>query len=170
MADRTASAVWQGDLFSGSGTVSATTTGLFTDAGATRVIDFTDFGFPSTFRLAHAQVRTLLASMIEELSTPGTDVVVIEIADGVYQEETARLLEDPLFADLVDHVVFAAADALGAAAGVDLLQRAGHRIAACSGVLTASPLAAREAGRVLDVPVVDTFDLTDPRVARRLLA
>ena len=35
MADRTASAVWQGDLFSGSGTVSATTSGLFTDAGVT---------------------------------------------------------------------------------------------------------------------------------------
>ena len=35
MADRTASAVWQGDLFSGSGTVSAVTSGLFTDAGVT---------------------------------------------------------------------------------------------------------------------------------------
>ena len=35
MADRTASAVWQGDLFEGSGTVSAVTSGLFTDAGVT---------------------------------------------------------------------------------------------------------------------------------------
>ena len=32
MADRTASAVWSGDLFEGSGTVSATSSGLFTDA------------------------------------------------------------------------------------------------------------------------------------------
>lgn len=32
MADRTASAVWQGNLFEGSGTVSAVSTGLFTDA------------------------------------------------------------------------------------------------------------------------------------------
>ena len=32
MADRTASAVWQGDLFEGSGTVSAVSSGLFTDA------------------------------------------------------------------------------------------------------------------------------------------
>ncbi|HEX2192668.1 MAG TPA: OsmC family peroxiredoxin [Acidimicrobiales bacterium] len=35
MADRTASATWQGDLFEGSGTVSATSTGLFTDADVT---------------------------------------------------------------------------------------------------------------------------------------
>ena len=32
MADRTASAVWEGDLFEGHGTVSAVTTGLFSEA------------------------------------------------------------------------------------------------------------------------------------------
>ena len=32
MADRTASAVWQGDLFGGDGTVSAVTSGLFSEA------------------------------------------------------------------------------------------------------------------------------------------
>ncbi|MGH9157352.1 MAG: OsmC family peroxiredoxin [Acidimicrobiales bacterium] len=35
MADRKATATWQGDLFQGSGTVSATSSGLFTDAGVT---------------------------------------------------------------------------------------------------------------------------------------
>jgi len=35
MADRTASAIWQGDLFEGSGTVSAESSGLFSDAGVT---------------------------------------------------------------------------------------------------------------------------------------
>ena len=35
MADRTASAVWHGDLFAGNGTVSAVSSGLFTDAGVT---------------------------------------------------------------------------------------------------------------------------------------
>jgi lipoyl-dependent peroxiredoxin len=35
MADRTASAVWQGDLFEGRGTVSAVTSGLFGDAEVT---------------------------------------------------------------------------------------------------------------------------------------
>lgn len=35
MADRIASATWQGDLFEGSGTVTAETSGLFTSAGVT---------------------------------------------------------------------------------------------------------------------------------------
>jgi osmotically inducible protein OsmC len=35
MADRTASATWHGDLFEGSGTVSAVTSGLFSEAGVT---------------------------------------------------------------------------------------------------------------------------------------
>jgi osmotically inducible protein OsmC len=35
MADRTASAVWQGDLFGGNGTVSAMSSALFTDAAVT---------------------------------------------------------------------------------------------------------------------------------------
>ncbi len=35
MADRNASATWQGDLFEGSGSVSADSSGLFTDAGVT---------------------------------------------------------------------------------------------------------------------------------------
>lgn len=35
MADRAASAEWHGDLFKGNGTVSALSSGLFTDAGVT---------------------------------------------------------------------------------------------------------------------------------------
>lgn len=143
---------------------------MFADAGASRVLDFTDFGHPSTFRLAHTTVRSLLSSMIEELTEPATDVIVLEIADGVYQAETARLLADPLFAASVDRVVFAAADALGAGAGVQVLQQAGHDVMLLSGVVTASPLAAREAAAVLDVPVVNTYELAEPDLASSLLA
>jgi osmotically inducible protein OsmC len=35
MADRTANAIWQGDLFEGAGTVSAVTSGLFSEAEVT---------------------------------------------------------------------------------------------------------------------------------------
>lgn len=143
---------------------------MFTDAGASRVLDFTDFGFASTYRLAHDRVRALWSSMVCELSLDGPDVVVIEIADGVYQQETARLLTDPAFASVVNHVVFAAADALGAVAGVQVLTDYDLPVLAVSGVVTASPLAAAEAGAVLDVPVLDTFSLAEASVARELLA
>ncbi|KQP65602.1 hypothetical protein [Nocardioides sp. Leaf285] len=143
---------------------------LFADAGARRVLDFTDVGHPSTYLLSHARVRTLLSTLVEELAADSPDVVVVEIADGVYQEETARLLADPLFATLVDDVVFAAGDALGAVAGRQALAATSARVRAVSGVLTASPLAHREAARALDLPVVATYDLCDPAVARELLA
>ncbi|UUZ60172.1 hypothetical protein [Nocardioides sp. B-3] len=115
-------------------------------------------------------MRALLTSMVADLTEPDTDVVVLEIADGVYQQETARLVGDPVFAGLVDRVVFAAADSLGAVAGVRRLQDLGLDVVACSGVVTASPLAAREARGALELPVIDTFDLTDPVAAGRLLS
>ncbi len=142
---------------------------LFRDAGATRVLDFTDFGLPSTFGLAAEHVLGLWESLVEALSLDGPDVVVVEIADGLYQGETSRLLADPRFADRVDAVVFAAQDALGARAGVSELHGHALPVVAASGVLTASPLAAAEARAALTVDVVDTYDLCDPRVATGLL-
>ncbi|WP_248258746.1 DUF1611 domain-containing protein [Georgenia sp. EYE_87] len=142
---------------------------LFADAGASAVLDFTDFGLPSTFRLDHGRVRALLASLVHALAATGPDVVVVEIADGIYQAETGRLLRDPLFRAVVDRVVFAAGDALGATAGVGLLRAAGIDVAAVSGVLTSSPLATREATAAVDVAVLPTFDLTEPEAATALL-
>ncbi|WP_157103235.1 DUF1611 domain-containing protein [Neomicrococcus aestuarii] len=146
---------------------------LFHDGGATRVVDFTDFGYPTTFLLDYETVRGLLSSMIQELSAAvdGTapDVVVIEIADGVYQGETSRLLADPIYASLVDATIFAAADALGAVAGLDVLQRAKVNVAAVSGLVTASPLASAEAQSVLPVQLINTYDLCNAEVAQGII-
>lgn len=141
----------------------------FRDAGASTVLDFTDYGHPTTFRLGHERIREIFVDMVDELAASGPDVVVIEVADGVYQEETRRLLEDPAFHERVDRVVFASQDALGAVAGLQVLDGAGVTTAAVSGVVTSSPLATREAGEVLDVPVIDTFGLREPEVALGLL-
>lgn len=142
---------------------------MFRDAGATRVLDFTDFGLPSTFGLDPEQVRDLWASLVDTLILDGPDVVVVEIADGLYQRETSRLLTDPQFIDRVDAVVFTAQDALGASAGVSALRAHGLPVVAVSGVLTGSPLAAAEARAALTVDVIDTYDLCDPNVATALL-
>ena len=145
---------------------------IYVDGGAAKVLDFTDFGYPTTFRLDFEQVRSLTVNLVDAMADTDTDVVVVEIADGVYQGETARLLRDPLFQSVVDRVVFAAGDALGAVAGVRELQEAGLDVAAVSGVLTSSPLATAEANQVLacaGVPVIDTYELTDAGVSTALL-
>ncbi|MFP7365130.1 DUF1611 domain-containing protein [Corynebacterium callunae] len=145
---------------------------LYHDAGATQVIDFTDFGYPTTFKLNFAEIRALSINMFNVLAAGGADTVIVEIADGIYQGETACLLRDSLFQESVDSVVFAAVDALGAHAGVKALQEAGLKVAAASGVLTSSPLATAEAAAVLagaNVPVIPTFELTQPYTVQQLL-
>lgn len=142
---------------------------LFHDSGASRVLDFTDFGHGSTYRLEHAEVRSLLVSLIRELASTGPDVIVLEVADGLYQRETARLVEDPLFGQQIDQVVFAAGDSLGASAGQTLLAQQGLTPVAISGLLTASPLAMREATAALDVPVLGKDELAGTQVADLLL-
>lgn len=142
---------------------------LFTDAGAFSVCDFTDFGFPTTYRLDYETVRDLLVAMIREQSATGADTVVIEIADGLFQGETSRLLRDPIFTAQVDRVLFSAQDALGAQAGERILLDAGLDLAAVSGVVTASPLAAKEAQAQLSTPVIGTFELCRAEVASALL-
>lgn len=142
---------------------------LFTDSGADRVIDFTDFGHATTSRLNADEVLELTASMITELSSRTAagqpEVVVVEIADGLLQSETSAVLQHPGLRRRVDAVVFASGESLGAIQGHDLLHRWGHRVAVVSGVVTSSPLAAREAAAQIPVPVVDTFDLCLPEHA-----
>jgi len=143
--------------------------GMFRDAGAASVLDFTDFGLVSTYRLAHQDVVAVFASMVSRLAATARDVVLVEIADGLFQGETARLLSDPIFAELVDQVLFSAGEALSATAGVAQLRRHGIPVAAVTGRLTSSPLALREAEAALDLPVLDTPTLTEPAVALSLL-
>lgn len=150
------------------GTGAGNDTHLFRDAGARVALDFTDFGLPSTYKVGPERIRALWSSMLDALVVDGSDVVVVEIADGVFQPETARLLDD--IAPDVDQVIFAAQDALGATAGVAALRCHGLDVAAVSGVLTASPLATAEAEASLAMPVVPTYDLCEPEVALQAVA
>ena len=143
--------------------------GMFRDAGAATVLDFTDFGYASTYRLGHDEVRAVFVSVIHELVATGADAVIVEIADGVYQLETRQLLADPLFTEYVDEVVFSAVDALSAVAGLQALGGQGIPVAAVSGLFTSTPLTVREARGALDVPVLETADLVEPDAATGLV-
>lgn len=141
---------------------------LMSDAGAFPVYDFTNAGYPSTYRLDQDAVRGIFTSLTDRLAADGCEAVVLEIADGVYQDETARLVVDPVFADRVDAVLFASSDALGASAGVHWLRERGLAPLAVSGVLSSSPLATREAEAATGTAVWDLNRLSDPRAARAL--
>lgn len=122
------------------------------DSGAHMVRDFTDAGFATTYGAPVDEILAGARRLMAEAQAAGCEVIVIEVADGLYQTETAGLLRSPEFRELLSGVVFAAGDAMGAEAGVAWLRRAGHHVLAVAGRLTCSPLAAQEAEIAVELP------------------
>ncbi|OLR90217.1 molybdopterin-guanine dinucleotide biosynthesis protein MobB [Actinokineospora bangkokensis] len=142
---------------------------LFRDAGAALALDFTDIGMATTFRMPLPRIAAGLERLHAHLTAADVDAVVVEIADGLLQPETAELLNHPTTRALADGVLFSAVDSSGALFGVRALQAAGHHVLAISGVLTQSPLAIREAQAHVDVPVYGPGDLRSAAIATELL-
>lgn len=136
---------------------------MFVDAGADPVVDFTDFGYPSTYLLSAAELEQLMRRMIAHVASFAPDVIVLEIADGLFQQETAALLSSAPFRRAVHGVVFAARDSLGAVAGVQWLEQRGLPVVAVSGMVTTAPLGIEETTRFARVPVMGLAELADPR-------
>lgn len=138
------------------------------DAGSSQAIDFTDMGHASTAGLAAEQVERVALSLIGHVAAGDPDAIVVEVADGLLQRETAALLRSGAFRDAIDGVLFAAGDALGAVAGRDWLMRERLPVIGISGLLSASPLASREAAAALDCDVLSLDQLRDPALAPKL--
>lgn len=151
------------------GTGSGGDTWLMRDAGADLVLDFVDAGYASTYRLPADKVCAILRELTATLAVAGVDAIVLEVADGLYQDETSSLLRSPAFAGTVATVLFAAGDAMGSAAGVEWLRRHDLPVTGVTGCLTRSPLAMREAELATGLPVYDLDRLADPRIAGELL-
>jgi len=139
------------------------------DAGASEVVDFTDAGYASTYLLSAQQVEQIFLRLLSHLGSRRLDAIVVEVADGILQAETAALLSSSSFSFYCDRVIFAAADAMGALAGVQWLQSRDLEVCAVSGSLTASPLLVRETSSALGLPVLSKKQLSDPSAAGSLL-
>lgn len=138
------------------------------DAGAEWIFDFTDMGHAATAGLAIPAVEQIVTGLIRHVAVLGSDIVVLEVADGVFQQETADLLQSSLFRRHIDGILFAAGDALGAVGGVNWLKARELPVLALSGLLTTSPLAMREAIANADVAVASLDELMNPHFATRL--
>ncbi len=126
----------------------------FLDAGAIRAVDFTDVGLATTYRAGMDRIIAGARALIGALQAEACDVAILEIADGVFQEETRALLNDHSFRELVDHWTFAADSAPSILTGLDMARALGLDIAAVSGSVTASPLAMREASGLVKAPLL----------------
>ncbi len=81
MADRIASAAWHGDLFSGNGTVSAVSSGIFTDTGVTWASRTEDSGGKTSPEelLATAHAACFCMALSNELSSRGHSPAGLEV-------------------------------------------------------------------------------------------
>src|SRR5439155_160509 len=142
---------------------------LMRDAGAEVVYDFTDAGVASTSLLDLPALHGIVDTLLGNLAAAGAEVAVFEVADGLLQAETAALVGSPRFAQAVDGMLFAAGEAMGAAAGVSWLRERGLPVLAISGVLTSAPLAVRETAAATGMPVLTYDELATGAVAESLI-
>src|SRR6266545_1152703 len=113
-------------------------------AASHRAIDFSDFGFPSTYLCGRDELLELFHAMSAEVTESDPDVVLMELADGLLQRETAMLLSEPEIQQAARGLVLSAESALSALWATERLRRLGYQVIAVSGKFTSSPLAMRE--------------------------
>jgi hypothetical protein len=115
------------------------------DTGACVALDFVDGGYPSTYLCSLRELLDLHRTLLSQATLHGAEWVVIEIADGLLQRETAALLDSPEFRRTVDAWVFTTGDPLAAVGGLRTLAAHGITPLVISGLISMSPLAMQEA-------------------------
>ncbi|MGB0847922.1 MAG: hypothetical protein ACPGSM_14420 [Thiolinea sp.] len=133
----------------------------FTDAGAHCVMDFSDFGYASTFQLSAASIEKIAEQLVTSLTHAGADLIILEVADGIFFEETARLAKSECFRNLTHKIMLTARDTAGAIAGEQWLNSLGIPPFIVAGTLTSSPLVVKETQAMLNAPVMTLADIAD---------
>jgi hypothetical protein len=150
------------------GTATGKDTWNMLDAGACVALDFVDGGFPSTYLSTLEELLNLYNLLISRAVAGGASWVVVEIADGLLQCETAALLQDPGFAASVDAWIFAAGDPLAAAGGVSVLRGWGIEPLAISGVVSMGSLGIKEAQAATGLKCFSASELQSGALNARL--
>ncbi len=157
--------------------IKATGTGAFgdfnsmSDAGLHYVADFTDAGLASTYLQPIERIEKAFLDLLGNAERAGCEVAVVELADGIYQAETAELLErSSIVRTAAAGYFFACGDAVSAVGGIRHLREIGIEPAAISGKISLSPMACAEASRGSGLDVVTREQLMNGEFAGSLLA
>ncbi len=150
--------------------VKATGTGSFGDYNAFRdagipVLDFTDAGMATTYKMSIDRIEVGFETLVGTAGGRGADIVIVEFADGVFQQETSAILRNSWIRFRLDGILFASGDAAGAVGGVRTIRSHGLDPLAVSGLVSCSPLASLEAEKELGLPVLDKATLCSPHGA-----
>lgn len=141
------------------GTACGKDANLLYDAGAVAVYDFTHAGWPSTANLSLGELMSIAGRIRTALAAHEPEFVILEIADGIVQRETAMMLADPEFHDSVDAVVFSGRGSLSCDSGVRRLNGLGYTVLATAGPVANSRLGSAEAEACCDLPCFSSQDI-----------
>lgn len=134
------------------GTVFSKDSDFNRDCGADFATDFSQFGYPSTYLCGEDEILDLYQTLLNDAATIQPDFIIVEIADGLYQRETAMLLRNRRFLSTVSGVLFSAGDSLSAINGIEILSAIGLPPAAICGRYTMSPLLIDEVKAQTNIP------------------
>jgi len=128
---------------------------LMQDSGAQHVLDFTYFGYPSTYMLEMDELLALFTRIDNKYGLNPKNYLVMEFADGILQRETAMLLNNPYVKERIHKLIFCASDACGVSGGLRILKESYDLVPdAISGLCSSSYLAIREIKSFTDIEVL----------------
>jgi len=146
------------------GTVYTKDKNMVRDYGANVSVDFSYFGFPSTYMCSTNELLTLFNNLINHVTPYKPDYIIVEIADGLLQRETYDLIHNYTFMDKISGALFSSLDSISAIAGADMLTEIGCPIIGVSGLFTTSPLLVQEVNLKSNYPVLVSENLMSKEI------
>jgi hypothetical protein len=150
------------------GTVMSKDKSFVRDCGAKISLDFSNAGFPSTYLCDEQEMLNLYEYLLQMTEVIDPDYIVMEIADGLFQRETAMLLRHKAFMSTISGVMFSCGDSLSAMHGIKLLEDLNQNILGICGLFTISPLLVSEVQEESHYPVFTLSDLSSPKIVDAL--
>ena len=136
-------------------------------AGAVAVCDFLDAGYPSTYGATTDELERIFTALMTYLKDQGADMMVLEVADSVFQPETEAVLSSPVIMDRIKMIIGAASDSM-AAYGMYAYLKETHGVAPdfISGIIISQPLCVRELKRRIVTPLLENRPQSKHRFIR----
>ena len=132
------------------------------DCGAKRTLDFSDAGFPSTFTIPCNEILSIYEFLRNKINEENDlDYLVIEIADGILQQETNALISNQAFMDTIDFVSFSCGDSLSALHGLEVLKTKNIVPRLLCGKFTMSQLLIEEVKKWVGLPIFGIDELEE---------
>ena len=138
----------------------------YVDGCAAEVVDYVDFGMPTTHGYPLERLSRVTLGMRDALAATGVAVVVLELDGRLSGVETSSLL--PSLRQIADSVVLAAHDGEAAVAGARQLRAAGLPLRAVTGTIATSAVTERLTAEQTGVPVLTAAELAQGAAVRLL--